>query len=114
MGEITINEKFLPLKESDARYYIVTGGRGSSKSFSTTLIEATNTLHQGYNCLYTRYTMTSAELSIIPEFKEKIEVLKEDRKDERVDKQASKQSKLISQRKGERGNRIYSDIKEEV
>ena len=37
------------------------------------------------------------------EFKEKIEVLKEDRKDERVDKQASKQSKLISQRKGERG-----------
>ena len=75
MEEITINEKFLPLKESDARYYIVTGGRGSSKSFSTTLIEATNTLHQGYNCLYTRYTMTSAELSIIPEFKEKIELL---------------------------------------
>jgi len=37
------------------------------------------------------------------EFKEKIEVLKEDRKDERVDKQAAKQSKLISQRKGERG-----------
>ena len=37
------------------------------------------------------------------EFKEKIEILKEDRKDERVDKQASKQSKLISQRKGERG-----------
>ena len=36
------------------------------------------------------------------EFKEKLEVLKEDRKDERVDKQASKQSKLISQRKGER------------
>ena len=37
------------------------------------------------------------------EFKEKIEVLKEDRKGERVDKQAAKQSKLISQRKGERG-----------
>ena len=73
--DIIINEKFLPLRESDARYYIVTGGRGSSKSFSTTLIEATNTLQQGYNCLYTRYTMTSAELSIIPEFKEKIEIL---------------------------------------
>ena len=58
----------MPLRESDARYYIVTGGRG-------TLIEATNTLQQGYNCLYTRYTMTSAELSIIPEFKEKIEIL---------------------------------------
>ena len=73
--DIIINEKFLPLRESDARYYIVTGGRGSSKSFSTTLIEATNTLQEGYNCLYTRYTMTSAELSIIPEFKEKIEIL---------------------------------------
>jgi hypothetical protein len=37
------------------------------------------------------------------EFKEKIEILKEDRKDDRIDKQAAKQSKLISQRKGERG-----------
>lgn len=37
------------------------------------------------------------------EFKEKLEVLKEDRKDERVDQQANKQSKLISQRKGQRG-----------
>jgi hypothetical protein len=37
------------------------------------------------------------------EFKEKLEVLKEDRKDERVDKQAVKQSKLISQRKDQRG-----------
>ena len=37
------------------------------------------------------------------EFKEKLEVLKEDRKDERVDQQAQKQSKLISQRKGQRG-----------
>ena len=36
------------------------------------------------------------------EFKEKIEVLKEDRKDERVKKQAVEQSKLISQRKGQR------------
>ena len=37
------------------------------------------------------------------EFKEKIEILKEDRKDERVKKQSAEQSKLISQRKGERG-----------
>lgn len=37
------------------------------------------------------------------EFKEKIEVLKEDRKDERIKKQSAEQSKLISQRKGERG-----------
>lgn len=75
MSELKINHRFEPLRNSKARYYIVTGGRGSSKSFSTTLIEATNTFKLGYNCLYTRYTMTSAELSIIPEFKEKIELL---------------------------------------
>ena len=37
------------------------------------------------------------------EFREKLEVLKEDRKDTRVKKQASEQSKLISQRQGQRG-----------
>ena len=37
------------------------------------------------------------------EFKEKLEVLKEDRKDDRVKKQAVQQSKLMSQRKDRRG-----------
>lgn len=37
------------------------------------------------------------------QFKEKLETLKEDRKDERVKKQAVEQSKLISQRQGDRG-----------
>lgn len=37
------------------------------------------------------------------EFKQKLEVLKEDRKDDRVKKQASEQSKLLSQRQGNRG-----------
>tara|TARA_R110002167_G_scaffold89273_1_gene240810 strand:+ start:6092 stop:8557 length:2466 start_codon:yes stop_codon:yes gene_type:complete len=37
------------------------------------------------------------------EFSEKLEVLKEDRKDSRVKKQASQQSKLLSQRQGKRG-----------
>jgi hypothetical protein len=37
------------------------------------------------------------------EFKEKLEVFKEDRKDERLEKQTSDQSKLVSQRQGNRG-----------
>ena len=37
------------------------------------------------------------------EFKQKLEVLKENRKDERLDKQTADQSKLISQRQGSRG-----------
>jgi colicin import membrane protein len=36
------------------------------------------------------------------EFKEKLEVLKEDRKDERVKRESAEQSKLISQRQGKR------------
>ena len=79
MNNIVVNEKFQPLYESDARYFIVTGGRGSGKSYGATLIETTNTFKSGYNCLYTRYTMTAAELSIIPEFKEKISLINCDR-----------------------------------
>jgi len=37
------------------------------------------------------------------EYREKLEVFKEERKDERVKKQTADQSKLISQRQGERG-----------
>ena len=37
----------------------------------------------------------------VQEFREKLEVLKEDRKDDRVEKQTVEQSKLIAQRKGE-------------
>ena len=79
MNNITINDKFQPLFDSDARYFILTGGRGSGKSYSATISETTNTFKNGYNCLYTRYTMTAAELSIIPEFREKISLLKCDR-----------------------------------
>ena len=45
------------------------------------------------------------------DFKEKLETLKEDRKDESVDIQAAKQSQLISQRKGLRGE-IEEPVKE--
>jgi hypothetical protein len=44
------------------------------------------------------------------EFKEKIETLKEDRKDDRVVKQAVEQSKLISQRQGSRGELDDSSV----
>ena len=76
MNEINLNEKFAPLKSNkECRYFVVTGGRGSGKSFAQNLIECTNTFEDGYKCLFTRYTMRSAKLSIIPEFTEKIELL---------------------------------------
>ena len=47
------------------------------------------------------------------EFKEKIETMKDDRKDERVKKQAVEQSKLLSQRNGKRGE-LQEEKKEDA
>ena len=67
----TDNEKFIIL---------ITGGRGSGKSFNAStfierltfeMTEAEKIVHQ---ILYTRYTMVSAGMSIIPEMMEKIEL----------------------------------------
>jgi phage terminase large subunit len=53
----------------------VTGGRGSSKSFSVTSFLLLLTYEQGHVILFTRYTLVSAHISIIPEFIEKIELM---------------------------------------
>jgi phage terminase large subunit len=70
-----INSKYLPIIESDTRYYVITGGRGSGKSFSVSAILAGMTFTPGIKILFTRYTMVSAHISIIPEFSEKIELM---------------------------------------
>ena len=73
--KIKINKKYTPLGNSDARYYIVTGGRGSGKSFSINLLLVMLTYEAGHTILFTRYTLASAYVSIIPEFIEKLEML---------------------------------------
>lgn len=77
MSEIKIHDKFKPLfkQPKGVRYYIVTGGRGSSKSFSISLWDCLKTFERNSKTLYTRYTLISAKKSIIPEFEEKIEML---------------------------------------
>ena len=70
-----ISSKFQPLWVSDDRYYVMTGGRGSSKSFTTAVRMLNLTYEPNEKILYTRYTLTSASTSIIPEFIEKIELL---------------------------------------
>ena len=72
---IKLNEKYQALATSDARYFLITGGRGSGKSFAANLILCLLTLERGHKILFTRYTMTAAKVSIIPEFLEKIELL---------------------------------------
>ncbi len=72
---ITLNNKYKPLFENDTRYFIVTGGRGSSKSFGVGTFTNLLSFEQGHKILFTRQTMTSAHLSIIPEFQEKIDLM---------------------------------------
>ena len=69
-----INKKYLVL-DSDSRYYIVTGGRGSGKSYAISTLLCLLTQQEGHVILFTRYTLRSAGVSIIPEFLEKIEFL---------------------------------------
>ena len=71
-----INEKFKPLFLNDSRYFVLTGGRGSMKSFSVTTFLLLLTYENEQTILFTRYTLTSADISIIPEFIEKIELAK--------------------------------------
>jgi phage terminase large subunit len=72
---LKVNEKYKLLYNSPTRYYILTGGRGSGKSFAANIFATHLTFQQGQRILFTRYTMTSARLSIIPEFEDKINLL---------------------------------------
>lgn len=72
MNSPEINSKFKPLYTDKSRYFILTGGRGSSKSFSVSDFIVRLLLEQGHTVLFTRYTLTSAHISIIPEFVDKI------------------------------------------
>jgi len=60
---------------NDTRYFIISGGRGSSKSFGVGTFTSLLSFEKGHKILFTRQTMTSAHLSIIPEFQQKIELL---------------------------------------
>lgn len=69
-----INKKYLVL-DNNSRYYIVTGGRGSGKSYAISTLLCLLTQQENHVILFTRYTLRSAGVSIIPEFLEKIEFL---------------------------------------
>ena len=70
---IEVKKKYLPIVGADSRYYIVSGGRGSGKSFSVNALLVMLTYEAGHTILFTRYTLTSAYISIIPEFIDKLE-----------------------------------------
>lgn len=66
-------DKYEPLfKGGTSRYYLLTGGRGSGKSHAVSVFALLLTYEKDQNVLYTRYTMSSAYTSIIPEFVNKL------------------------------------------
>jgi len=73
MKKPVLNKKYNALG-NDTRYFVITGGRGSGKSFAITTFLAFLTFEQGHKILFTRYTMISAANSIIPEFLEKLQL----------------------------------------
>jgi len=76
MSKVILNDKYKRLFTSPTRFYVLTGGRGSSKSFSVAYWCALTLLFEsGHTILFTRYTMKSANISIIPEITSKIELM---------------------------------------
>ena len=95
--ELKLSTKYLVL-ENATRYFIVTGGRGSGKSFAINTLLTLLTYEQGHKILFTRYTLRAASISIIPEFIEKLELQKIEQdfhitKDEIINKQTG--SKIL-------------------
>jgi phage terminase large subunit-like protein len=73
--QLISNYKPLFVKNPSTRYFLITGGRGSGKSYSVALKLLNLTYEPDNIILFTRWTMISAHISIIPEFLEKIEVM---------------------------------------
>src|SRR4030042_4334763 len=74
MPIIPISKQYQSLYISKKKIILITGGRGSAKSFNTSLFCKRLSYQAGHKILFTRYTLTSAEISIMPEFQEKIEI----------------------------------------
>lgn len=69
-----VHSVYHPLYENRDKFIVlITGGRGSGKSFEVARFLERLTFEKGRKILFTRYTMTSASKSIIPEVEDKIE-----------------------------------------
>jgi len=76
---LDIYKNLLPdVLPASVRYVLVMGGRGSAKSFHTSTALVKHAELDANTILFTRYTMVAADISIIPEFTEKIELLNAD------------------------------------
>jgi phage terminase large subunit-like protein len=91
-------EPYKPLFDLDRshRYTLITGGRGSAKSYHVATFLLNLTYSPNHVILFTRWTLTSAHISIIPEFIEKIELLN------KVEDFEVKQTEIVNKHTGSR------------
>jgi phage terminase large subunit-like protein len=96
MNQIQILDIYKPLFVNPPvnRYFLVTGGRGSGKSWTLSLFLLNLTYEEGHVILFTRWTLVSAFISIIPEFINKIELM-----DKEPDFEVT-QSEIVNKRTG--------------
>lgn len=79
-SNIELLDIFEPLwSDKPTRYYIITGGRGSFKSYTVGIFLSTLMLEKGHVILSSRYTLSAAERSVIPEFNKKTQLLIDDK-----------------------------------
>lgn len=73
-GRTPVHHVYRPLYNNKDKFVVlVTGGRGSGKSFEVARFLERLTFERGRKILFTRYTLVSASKSIIPEVEDKIE-----------------------------------------
>ena len=70
---IKLNKKYKPLWTTDCFITIVTGGRGSGKSFAVGNFIENLSFQKGHKILFTRYALTTTSDSIIPEFESQVD-----------------------------------------
>lgn len=72
---IKVQPPYRPLYTNrDKSIILVTGGRGSGKSFNVSTFVERLSFEKQHKMLFSRYTMAAAAISVIPEFLEKIQL----------------------------------------
>src|SRR5690606_6606985 len=72
---IAVQPPYRPLyTNKDKSIILVTGGRGSGKSFNVSTFVERLSFEKWHKMLFSRYTMAAAAISVIPEFLEKIQL----------------------------------------
>ena len=82
-NQVIFHPKYEPLFRRDRkggpRYTVITSGRAGGKSTAVSAATVCDTYSDANTILYSRYTMTAAEISVIPEYRDKITLLGKNR-----------------------------------